>query len=203
MLASLQSRLIAGLLIGTIISQFGCSEASAPADAAPSEPAAGEDSSEGPPDPAGSSRFGGRQLEMPADVIVANPAANAERSAYFGDLHVHTRYSFDAFAFGTLASPYDAYRYAKGEAIQHPAGFDVQLREPLDFFAVTDHAMFLGAVGEAADTSTDFSKLPHVQDLHNLNAPANQNAGSLRERIRAFTTFLPDTLRGIAAGSIE
>ena len=140
---------------------------------------------------------------MPADIIVANPAGNAERNAYFGDLHVHTRYSFDAFAFGTLASPYDAYRYAKGEAIQHPAGFDVQLREPLDFFAVTDHAMFLGAVGEAADTSTDFSQLPHVQDLHNLNAPANQNAGSLRERIRAFTTFLPDTLRGIAGGSID
>ena len=52
------------------------------------------------------------------------PDVNPDRNAYFGDLHVHTRYSFDAYAFGTLATPYDAYRFAKGEAIKHPAGFE-------------------------------------------------------------------------------
>jgi hypothetical protein len=67
-----------------------------------------------------------------------------DRQPLFGDLHVHTYYSFDAFIFGTRATPDDAYRYAKGEAIAHPAGFDVQLKRPLDFYAVTDHAMFLG-----------------------------------------------------------
>ena len=39
---------------------------------------------------------------------------NPLKNAYFGDLHVHTRYSFDAFIFKTRASPDDAYRYAKG-----------------------------------------------------------------------------------------
>ena len=148
-------------------------------------------------------RFGGNQLEMPPDTINANPETNATRNAYFGDLHVHTNYSFDAFAFGTVASPYDAYRFARGEAIKHPAGFDVKLRAPLDFYAVTDHAMFLGAVKEAADTSTDFSKYTHVQALHDLNAPQNQNFESLPQRVTAFSTFLPDTLAKVADGSVD
>ena len=148
-------------------------------------------------------RFLGIKLDMPADVMVGNPAANARRNAYFGDLHVHTTYSFDAFVFGTLATPYDAYRYAKGEAIKHPAGFDVQLREPLDFYAVTDHAMFLGLVKEAADPTTEFSKAPHVQSLHNLNAPENLNVGSLPTRGKAFANFLVETLFGIDDGKID
>lgn len=148
-------------------------------------------------------RFGGAQLVMPPDTINANPASNANRNAYFGDLHVHTNYSFDAFAFGTVASPYDAYRFAKGESIKHPSGFDVQLNAPLDFYAVTDHAMFLGAVKAAADTSTVFSRQDHVQGLHNLNAPENQNFESVPQRITAFSTFLPDTLAKVASGSID
>ena len=148
-------------------------------------------------------RFGGVQLAMPADTLNANPESNANRNAYFGDLHVHTNYSFDAFAFGTVASPYDAYRFAKGEAIKHPAGFDVQLRAPLDFYAVTDHAMFLGAVKEAADTTTEFSRYAHVQGLHNINAPENQNFDSIPSRGVAFSTFLPDTLAKVGDGSID
>lgn len=37
-----------------------------------------------------------------------NPYFNPQRNAYFADLHVHTKYSFDAYAFGTLATPYAA-----------------------------------------------------------------------------------------------
>ena len=73
---------------------------------------------------------------------VNKPASNPERNAYFGDLHVHTKYSFDAYAFGTLATPYDAYRFAKGEAIKHPSGFDMQLRQQnYSCVAVSVHAI--------------------------------------------------------------
>ena len=71
-------------------------------------------------------------------------APSADRNAYFGDLHVHTEFSQDAFLFGTREDPDAAYEFAKGNAITHPAGFDLQLDRPLDFLAVADHAEYLG-----------------------------------------------------------
>jgi hypothetical protein len=128
---------------------------------------------------------------------------NPDRSAFFGDLHVHTKYSFDAYAFGTLATPYDAYRFAKGQAITHAAGFDLQLRRPLDFYAVTDHAMFLGVSEAAADTTSEFSKLPLAEPLHNLNAPDNRGILSFLPRIKAFGSFIPKMIFGIRDQSID
>jgi len=142
-------------------------------------------------------------FEPPNETFTLRTPPSPERRAYFGDLHVHTTYSFDAFAFGTLATPHDAYRYARGEAILHPAGFEVQLRQPLDFYAVTDHAMFLGVVRAAADTTTEFSKLPLAEPLHDLNAPNNRGLLSLPRRIQAFASFLPDAITGIRDGSID
>ncbi|XOV89177.1 MAG: DUF3604 domain-containing protein [Pseudomonadota bacterium] len=144
---------------------------------------------------------GSARLQIPKDILVAHPEGNAARQAYFGDLHVHTTYSFDAFAFGTLATPYDAYRYAMGEAIKHPAGFDVQLREPLDFYAVTDHAMFLGAVQAAADPSTAFGQMPRNRPLHNLNA--DLSTSTIPKRGRTFSGFLADTVNGVTSGEID
>lgn len=59
---------------------------------------------------------------------------------FWGDLHVHTQYSFDAYAFGATATPEDAYRYAKGARLTLANGKVSQLQRPLDFAAVTDHA---------------------------------------------------------------
>jgi len=73
----------------------------------------------------------------------------------WGDLHVHTRISFDAYFFSSLNGPEEAYRFAKGQ----PAGIvcddpdtecgTLQLDRPLDFTAVTEHAEFLGAFSTA------------------------------------------------------
>jgi hypothetical protein len=78
---------------------------------------------------------------------------DAERQPFFGDLHVHTRYSLDANTQGTIVGPHDAYRFARGE----PLGIQpydengnalrtTQLARPLDFAAVTDHAELFGEV---------------------------------------------------------
>lgn len=131
------------------------------------------------------------------------PEANPERNVYFGDLHVHTEYSLDAFAYGSLATPRDAYRYAKGEAIPHPAGYDIQLSRPLDFYAVTDHAMFLGVVKEAADTRSELSRLPITEFIHDLNAPDNRGITSIRKRSRVLGSLMPSLIQKTRAGEIE
>jgi hypothetical protein len=91
---------------------------------------------------------------------------NPERNAYFGDLHVHTKLSFDAYIFNVRASPDDAYRFAKGETIGHASGFDIRLAGgPLDFAAVTDHSEFIGAMEQANTPGTAISKVPGVSAL--------------------------------------
>ena len=51
-----------------------------------------------------------------------------ERKVYFGEQHVHTSWSFDAFGFGdTLTGPEDFYRYALGHPTPHPGGYTVKI----------------------------------------------------------------------------
>ena len=79
----------------------------------------------------------------------------------YGDLHVHTRYSFDAYVSSLRRDPVDAYRFARGETIHIPAADGVgeiatTISRPLDFAAVTDHGEFLGQIDVC---TTDSSRL--------------------------------------------
>ena len=121
------------------------------------------------------------------DIVVPS---NNNRDAFFGDLHVHTRYSFDAYIFGTTASPDDAYRYAKGGAIKHPLGFDMQLDDPLDFYAVTDHAAWLGMIRAYADPDSKPGQLDFASDLHGLNNPENLNTNTFARRAGLFANLI-------------
>ena len=67
------------------------------------------------------------------------------RNLYWGDTHLHTELSGDAYVFGTRTGPDLAYRFAKGEQVVSTTGQPVKLRRPLDFLVVADHANNLGA----------------------------------------------------------
>ena len=127
------------------------------------------------------------------------------RRAFYGDLHVHTEYSFDGYAMGTQATPYDAYRFAKGEAITNPGGFDMQLSRPLDFYAVTDHAMFLGLAKASAETVTEFSKNDFAAPYHGLNDQHNYDTDflSMIKRLGTFANFLPSAVGSLRSGDID
>ena len=116
--------------------------------------------------------------------------SNPYRNPYYGDLHVHTKYSFDAYIFGVTATPYDAYRFATGEAVKHPLGFDMQLKEPLDFYAVTDHGFYMGMIENYADTSSKMSKNKWTKPIHNINRPENVTVASTGERADLFSSVL-------------
>ncbi|MEP1200284.1 DUF3604 domain-containing protein [Tateyamaria sp.] len=84
---------------------------------------------------------------------------NPLRDAYFGETHLHTAFSLDAYIGGTRLMPADSLAYARGEAVTLPDGSIVQHKRPLDFAAVTDHAEYLGEM-----YSTMFEDAPGHDD---------------------------------------
>ena len=122
----------------------------------------------------------------------AGVAFNSERNAYFGDLHVHTGLSFDAYLGNVRTLPEDAYRFARGETITHANGMPVRLLgPPLDFVAVTDHAEYLGAMREANDPARRLSKDPLAAGLFSEN-PAEANAAFFRVLARYRANDMPE-----------
>jgi hypothetical protein len=75
----------------------------------------------------------------------------------------------------------------------------------MDFYAVTDHAVFLGLVKAAADISNNFSKNPFAEPYHDLNAPEKFGTDliSRTKRLLTFSSFIPNAIKGISDGSLS
>ncbi len=83
--------------------------------------------------------------------------ASVTTNVYWGDTHLHTDNSIDAFDMGARTlSPAEAYRFARGEQLTSETGLPVKLRRPLDFLVVADHAEFMGGfqLAKAGDAET-------------------------------------------------
>ena len=92
--------------------------------------------------------MGAAALSLLGAAAAAEDSTPERMQVYFGDTHLHTSYSFDAFLNNNhSADPDTAYRWAKGQPVIHPYNrARVQIETPLDFLVVSDHAEMLGVM---------------------------------------------------------
>ena len=121
---------------------------------------------------------------------------NPDRNAYFGEEHIHTSWSVDAWLMGNrLTGPDDALKYAQGQTIKHPLGYDIKIDTPMDFMGVTDHSEYVGVTKEANTPGSVVSKIPAAQPLI-LQDPNNQ------AEVQKTFTYLVNLMAGVPVKSL-
>jgi Protein of unknown function (DUF3604) len=115
------------------------------------------------------------------------PSPNPHNNAYFGDVHVHTGWSFDGFTNGSKTTPMDAYAWAQGKKITGSGGPEMQIKTPLDFYMVADHAEYMGVFNQMANPDSPLSKTELAKGVTSPDANV---------RIQTFAGVLRDMSAG-------
>ena len=122
--------------------------------------------------------------------------AYSER-VYWGDTHLHTSNSIDAFGFGVKLGPEEALRFARGEEVTATWGLKAKLERPLDFLVIADHSGGLGATQALYDAPRlliqDPTLLRWYDMMHESPAGRIQATGELIDAVGKNT--LPAALR--------
>ena len=87
---------------------------------------------------------------------------------YWGDTHLHTRYSSDSGMIGNRLSPEEAYQFAKGEEVLTSTGQRARLIRPLDFLVVSDHAEALGLAPYISEHNPDLLATENGKKWHDM-----------------------------------
>ncbi|WP_276390432.1 DUF3604 domain-containing protein [Eudoraea chungangensis] len=105
------------------------------------------------------------------------------KEAFFGETHLHTKYSLDAFIGGNRLSAGQALKFAQGEEILlESTGKTMQLKRPLDFAAVTDHAEYIGEMYSVLN--------PNAQAYNNEQAKSLREVDGLEEGLKLFVELV-------------
>ena len=129
----------------------------------------------------GTARAGGRRSEDSRAPSGSRQCGRRERAAprlLSAICTFTTQNSIDSYSFGVRATPDDAYRFAKGEALAHPLGYSIRLQGgPLDFLAVTDHGEYLGVAAALADPGHPQASHPVAVKLRSSDPKERWEAG--------------------------
>lgn len=130
------------------------------------------------------------RAETPAQA--AEPVASVAVSAYperplFGDTHLHTTNSFDAFGAGNRLSPNEALRFARGEEVMSSSGIPAKLSRPLDFLVIADHSDAIGVTTDLYNTPEADLADPELKRWRNMLHGDRKEAYTVtREIIASF-----------------
>lgn len=105
-------------------------------------------------------------------------ASAQDTQLLWGDTHLHTKLSPDAYIMGNRTLlPDDAYRYAKGlPVVNAQTRHKIQIGTPLDFLVVSDHAEYMGIIPRLFEGDEKLGKTPAGKHFNELVA-----AGKTRE----------------------
>jgi hypothetical protein len=119
--------------------------------------------------------YGGNALAQDEGSI-GEPGRSADgknplKNVYFGEQHLHTSASPDAFAVGTRGTWDDAYNWALGKEVKlSTTGEKMKKSTPYDFVAITDHAEYFGVMPALIDPKNPLSKSDFAKKLQDPNA---------------------------------
>ncbi len=107
---------------------------------------------------------------------------------YWGDTHLHTSNSPDAFGFGNRLDAEAALRFASGEEVTSSTGIRAKLKRPLDFLVITDHSDGFGAIKDLYNAPRSFISDPTVLRWYDmLHTGPKESLQATREVIDAKT----------------
>lgn len=129
---------------------------------------------------------------------------NPLKNVYFGEQHMHTANSPDAFAVGARSGWDEAYKYGRGEEIKlSTTGEVIKKKTPYDFVGITDHSEYFGVMPQLIDPNSPLSKSKLARELQNPsgdpndpNSPISIILGSLITSIPMTEYVTPEMLQG-------
>ncbi len=119
---------------------------------------------------------------------------NPLKNVYFGEQHLHTTNSPDAFVIGVRGTWEDAYNYAMGNEIKlSTTGETIRKSTPYDFVGITDHAEYFGVMPSLIDEDSPLYETDLGKNLRDPNMTPNNPDSAINQILSSLITGVPMT----------
>ena len=119
---------------------------------------------------------------------------NPLKNVYFGEQHLHTTNSPDAFVIGVRQSWDEAFQWAQGKEVKlSTSGAPIKKSTPYDFVAITDHAEYFGIMPSLIDPKDPLSKTELAKKLQDKNADPHDPDSAINQILASLVHGKPMT----------